>query len=308
MRIGELSPPELAHRLKHQGICLQTGPFLIHIQTPLPLVARVLQFLYADFSLEDTHELVDFHIRLDRPKGVRRWLRRQAQFYLDGRAPSHPMPLRLAVPLLEWGMNWCVAEQVHQFLVIHAAVVERWGRAMMIEAPPGCGKSTLCAALVHRGWRLFSDELALIGLVDPRIAPLARPIGLKDESIGIIRDFAPEAVIGPEWHETHKGTVAHISPPSDAVQRAHETSLPAWIVFLTYKSGAVPKLEPVRKSRAFLRVADAAFNYTVLGERGFETVARMVDACDCYEFSYGNLEEAVQELARLKPDAGLAPR
>jgi predicted ATPase len=30
---------------------------------------------------------------------------------------------------------------------------------VILPAPPGSGKSTLCAALVTRGWRLLSDEL-----------------------------------------------------------------------------------------------------------------------------------------------------
>ncbi len=299
MRIGDFSSRELAHRLKDPGICLQTGPFITHLKTPLPLVARTLQYLYMDFDLENGHQIVDFHIRVDRPKNIRRWVRPQAQFYLEGDTPSNPMPLRLAVPLLEWGMNWAIAHNAHRFLVIHSAVAEKAGRALMLIAPPGMGKSTLCAALVHRGWRLFSDELLLIRLEDGHITPLPRPIGLKNESIAVIRDFVPQAGMSPEWKDTHKGTVAHLRPPSDAVRRAQETAKPAWIMFLTYRPGDPTKLEPVPKARAFLRVADSAFNYSVLGLCGFETVANLIDTCDCYEFSYSRLDEAVERLTGL---------
>jgi hypothetical protein len=78
-----------------------------------------------------------------------------------------------------------------------------------------------------------------------------------------------------------------------------EPAAPGWTIFLTYKAGAPPELVPVPKSRAFLRIADNAFNYSVLGERGFETLSRLIDMSGCYEFSYGNLEEALERLGQL---------
>jgi hypothetical protein len=41
-------------------------------------------------------------------------------------------------------------------------VLERGGRALLLPAPSGSGKSTLCAGLAFNGWRLLSDELALL--------------------------------------------------------------------------------------------------------------------------------------------------
>jgi len=58
---------------------------------------------------------------------------------------------------------------------------------------------------VHRGWRLLSDELALVCPTAGRIQPLPRPIALKGASIQVIRDFAPHALIGPEHVNTRKG-------------------------------------------------------------------------------------------------------
>ena len=63
---------------------------------------------------------------------------------------------------------------------------------MLLPAPPGAGKSTLCAGLVHRGWRLLSDELALVDMETGLVRGMARPVNLKNKSIEVIRDFAPE--------------------------------------------------------------------------------------------------------------------
>lgn len=91
------------------------------------------------------------------------------------------MPVGHAFPQLEWAMNWCISTQANFYLLLHSAVIERNGFAAIMPAPPGSGKSTLCAALINRGWRLLSDELALISLHDQNIYPLARPVGLKND-------------------------------------------------------------------------------------------------------------------------------
>ena len=63
-------------------------------------------------------------------------------------------------------------------------------------------------------------------------------------------------------------------------------------------------LTPLAKSTAFMRLVESAFNYSVLGRRGFDILADVVDASECFEFRYGGqLHEAVaafNELARAR--------
>jgi predicted ATPase len=46
--------------------------------------------------------------------------------------------------------------------MLHAAVVEKNGKALILPALPGSGKSTLSAALAMNGWRFLSDEFTMI--------------------------------------------------------------------------------------------------------------------------------------------------
>jgi hypothetical protein len=64
-------------------------------------------------------------------------------------------------------------------------------------------------------------------------------------------------------------------------------------VFPRYEAGAATSLAPVAKAQLFTRVADNAFNYTVLGETGFDTLGRLVDACAGSDFRYSSLDEAI---------------
>jgi len=52
-------------------------------------------------------------------------------------------------------------------------------------------------------------------------------------------------------------------------------------------------LEVEPKARMFMRLVGNAFNYNVLGARAFRMLTQVVDACQCYRFSYSRLEQAV---------------
>lgn len=299
MNISDLSAVELRRRCQGAGLRFRAGDFSVQLQTRLDPVIAGIGLLYADFPLHDGDQHIDFHIALDRPRTLRRWLRPQVRFLLDGQVPFQPLPLEQSFPMFEWGLNWCVSAHANSFLMIHAAVVERGGVAAILPAPPGSGKSTLCAALVQHGWRLLSDELTLVRLDDGAIVPMARPVSLKNDSIDLLRKFAPGAVLSTPVSDTVKGTVAHLKPPADSVARGAQACRPGWIVFPRYLAGAGALMAPLPRAHAFMQVADNAFNYSMLGARGFDALGGLVDGSDCFEFSYSALDDAVAAFGAL---------
>ena len=291
--VAALTRLELRTRLGGDGLALDMPPFVVHLRSPIALLADALQGLYADYGVLDEPDFADFHVTVAQGAGLRRFVgAAQSRFLFDGTAPFKPLPAAQAYPSFEWGLNWCVANHCHQFLVIHAAVVERDGRAAILAAPPGSGKSTLCAGLVNRGWRLFSDELALIDTASGDLIAFPRPICLKNESIDVLRVFAPEARFGPHVHDTRKGSVAHVRPSHRDVELAHRPARPAWVIFPRYQAGVDTRLHPMPLARAGWALANNAFNFSTLGETGFAALTRAVAGCTAYELDYGDLETA----------------
>ncbi|MCP3661799.1 MAG: HprK-related kinase A [Gammaproteobacteria bacterium] len=297
-QLSQLTPRE------EKGPCLafRSGPFVIHLTCNYPPLWQLLKRLYPESEIINPPTIADIHVRIIRPLGLRRWWRPQIQFEIDGERPFEPFPLEQALPMLEWGTNYCIALRAHHYLMLHSGAVERNGRAMIFPAMPGSGKSTLSTALSFRGWRLLSDEFGLVQ-PDGMIHPLPRAIPLKNQSIQIIRDFAPDAIFGPEFHGTRKGTVAHVRPSSDSLLRQTAPAKPAWIIFPHYRKNIDTQLEPIPHSLAFSRLAQNSFNYSLMAGDGFRRLGTLVRSCDCYSLDYSDLDKVINTLSQLQtPD------
>ena len=288
----------MAALASEEGLSFRTGPFVCRVRSRLERLAVTLHLLYADFPREAPDAFADFNTEVRLRGGLRRWFRPQARFLFEARDPFLPLPADQAFPLLEWGLNWCVSSHCHGHLLLHSAVVERHGGALLMPAPPGSGKSTLTAALTLHGWRLLSDELGLVQRSDARLTPLARPVSLKNHSLPAVRAFAPEAVLGEPVHDTTKGTVAHLKPPAASVARMQEPAPARWIVLPRYRAGATARIEAVDPAEAFMELAGNSFNYDLLGQEGFRLLGRLVDDCRCYRFEFDRLDQAVERLER----------
>ena len=281
--------------LAEAGVRLEIGPFLVRVRSDLAGVRDHLRQLYGDFPVR-LGEGAHMDVAVTRGRGLRRIVRPQAVLSINGAAPFLPLPASLAGPFLEWGLNWSIGRAVHRWVVLHAAVVERGGRAMIMPAPPGSGKSTLCAALVLAGWRLFSDEFGLADPASGQISAIPRPISLKDRSIAIIRGRDPGVVMSPEREDVAGARFVHMRPPTESVHRMSERARPAWVVIPRYVAGEKTSFEKQPRARTLMQLADQSFNYNYLGPQGFRCVTELIGQCDCYSLRYSDLNEALAVL------------
>jgi len=274
------------------------GGFSVGLRSPLEKVARGVERMYAEFPMAADGQFIDFRIDIASPSLLRRFFRPQVNFYFDGKQPFKPLPLNQGFAMFEWGLNWVIANHAHHFAIVHAAAVEKDGRGYIFPGSPGSGKSTLCAALVCRGWRLLSDEMALISLKDGLLWPIPRPISLKNASIDIIQQFGKSVVFGDVVADTAKGLVAHMQPPKSSVDAARTAAQPYAVVFPTYRAGAATAFAEISKAQTLIRLAENCFNYPVLGAAGFNALADAVEQCRCHSLVYSDLDSAIAMLGQ----------
>lgn len=299
MRVADTSTSALAAKLGADGVGIDFGAVRARIKSTLPALPALLRTVYGSYELEPASGLFDVSVSVRRVAGLRAWLRPQIELLCDGVRDFEPFPADTPLPLLEWGTNYAIATRLYCDLLLHAGVVERGGRAVVMPAMPGSGKSTLTAALSLRGFRLLSDEFGVVRLSDSQLVAMLRPVALKNASIDVIQAFAPHAVMGPRYPKTHKGTVAHLAPLAEHVDARHQPATPALVIFPRFDASAGVELEAVPRARAFARLAVNSFNYDALGPEGFDALTTLVQASSCWALRYGDLEGAVRAIGDL---------
>lgn len=293
--------PAVAAALTGAGLWFDVGLATMRVRSDEPALAGQLRSVYRHFPFLCDGAWADLHIDIERQTGWRRWIRPQIRFRCDGQQPFDPFPADTPLPLLEWGGNWLIGRRMNDHLLFHAGVLERDGLALLMPATPGSGKSTLSAALSLRGWRLLSDEFGALDCRTDRFRAVLKPVALKNESIDVIRRWSPDAAIGPEFPKTRKGTVAHLSATSDAVNRRHETARPGAVVLPRWEAGSPTRWQRIDAEAVFRSLAFNAFNYAVVAEDAFRAAIRLSNGCPGWQLVYSDLEEAVATLEREWP-------
>lgn len=269
---------------------LRVPPFNVRVRSPFKDVARHIQLFYGDAQLSRENAFIDFDMSIVPGRAIRRWWRAQARFELDGLEPFQPLPANQAAPLFEWSLNWSIASRALGYLVMHAGVVARDDEALLMPGFPGAGKSTLCAALVHlQGWRLLSDELAILNPRTGLLSPNPRPISLKNASIDIVSSF-PGSRLGPSYADTRKGTISHAAVPGASRLEADVQARCRWVVFPQFAKTATAYVDEITRAEAFALISEQSFNKERMGEAGFIALCAMLDGARCFQIGYDSTE------------------
>ena len=278
------------------SLALQIGPVAFRIGSAWRQPLDTLAHLYAGYP--EPEAICDFTVRLEPEKPWRRWLRPSVAIQGDYVLPdAAPMSLAHGLLAAEMGMNLQMALGQKSYLLLHAASVEKNGRALILTGESGAGKSTLAAMLGERGWRLMGDEFALLDLADGRLRAFPRAISLKNGAIRVMESEVAADRFGPRLDGTPKGEIRHLRPNAAALGAMAELARPALILFPRF--GEAAAVRPVGQAELFMRLTQSSTNYVSLGRAGFDALTGLVATCPAVAMDYPDAATAIANVETL---------
>lgn len=275
---------------------VRVGPVGFRVKSAWRSPIDGLKKLYAPYP--PAGDVVDYTILLEAARPWRRWVRPSVAIAGDFMLPEAlPLPLAQGLLASEMGMNLQLALGERRFLLLHAASVERNGKALILTGESGAGKSTLAALLGEHGWRFMGDEFALIDPLGGMLWPFPRPVSLKNASIEMVAATVDVARFGPVIEGTPKGRIRHLMPSLSALAAMDIPAAPALVVFPRF--GFSEAVRAVPPSESFVRLTQASTNYVALGERGFSALTGLIEGVPSVALDYPDTVSALRLIEHL---------
>ena len=147
-------------------------------------VRRLLEGLLASLRLPDEHpprgDAVAIEIEGEGGYAIR----------ANGIEIGNALPSERIAPELERFLVTVAVNRTPHLITLHAGVVSRGGRGLILAGSSGSGKTTLAVALSQDGWQFGSDELALL-MRDGRIRPAPLGACIKPDSFALVTKSFP---------------------------------------------------------------------------------------------------------------------
>jgi hypothetical protein len=182
----------------------------------------------------------------------------------------------------------------HLYLTaVHAACIAKNGRAILLSAPSGTGKSVLALACAKKGWTFVSDDVSSLVRERPGATVIGRPERIK---------LLPSAAgLFPEIARERRGTDQNGYPFIElrtqdiGISTLHETSVDS-VVFLRRPVTGPARFVPLDSNETFARlVAELPVFEASVHEAQLRSL-RMLSSLPAMELQYDRLDDAVQML------------
>lgn len=170
-------------------------------------------------------------------------------------------------------------------LALHAGVVARAGRALVLPGPSGHGKSTLVAALLRAGWDYVSDESLCLRWDDGAVVAYPRPLGLS------------------AWAVAHLGVTGtcgegeRFVTAGDLGARTERARLEVTDVVLSQRGDGTPHLEPTDRSAALEALLRRGFTHHVDAGRALQVLSTLLQGARVHRLRVGAPDETAAMLS-----------
>lgn len=205
------------------------------------------------------------------------------------------VPADEAVPALKALLTEDVLASLGAKIALHAALLVRNAKGLLICGAPGAGKTTLTLALLEAGFACGGDDIALLG-ADGRVQGVPFAPALKRGSWDLVDGMRETIGAAPIHRRLDGKRVRYIA----SIPYAPREAVPLGTIVLLRRRRkgpvAICEAEPARVLSELF--AGAFTPAQRLGLPQFETLLGAIRGARAVELSYSRLDEAVETLSR----------
>ena len=239
---------------------------------------ELLEFVVANFGVmrAGDHVAPPSLNYLVQPDGVTRSMTPEVRSRSRIRSPSD------LLYALEKDITVELQKQRPDLFFLHSAAVEWRGKAYLLAAESGSGKSTTTWALLHHGFGYLSDELSPVDLRTLTVLPYPHALSLK----------RPPPAYPLPTSAMHLGRTIHV-PVHDLPGRVVTQPIPIGGVFLVrYSSEArAPVVARVSAATGAAHMYTTALNALAHRDAGLAAVAHIAESVPCFALTSAHLPE-----------------
>jgi hypothetical protein len=184
-----------------------------------------------------------------------------------------------------------------ELTMLHAAGVSHEGRAIILAAPSGGGKSTLALELAQIGYGYLGDDTIGVNLSGNAVIPFPTMVSIKKESWPLFEGAFPELSSAPVFRQGEK-SMKTVRPPGVSI--IMEGSMPAaGLVFVEFSQGAIPEITRLDMEESLIQLdnSGAVFYPTDLATSPLQLL-QWLYLTPCYRMRHGDAASAAAMMRR----------
>jgi hypothetical protein len=224
------------------------------------------------------------------PLGQLSITRQDGTYYVSGRVNGGmgAGPLDDILRAVSYHVALHFIEARPDLLWLHAGAAAYQGRAVLIPAPGGQGKSTLVTRLCERGWAYLGDDVISL---DPTIGVAyafpQRPAFRIDPA----RDVSPEEVTA----------LPKVDVPLDRRSVCRQPTPVGTVILPVYRRDGPTELVQCGPAETALAILASTLNFSRHREAAVRAVARLVEGLRAFQLAYASGDAAADLIARAHP-------
>lgn len=177
-----------------------------------------------------------------------------------------------------------IADKAQNVHCLHAASVARDGRAIVVPANSGAGKSTFTTWLAANDFDYLTDELILVN-DQGDLSAVSRPIQIKSHGLNAIEHLLKEPSL------VHKGKYANALPIEClGANKAQGKQVLGLFVFPKYSKGGEFSFKKLSGAEAGMRLMANHVNARNLEGHGFKAMMALIKSTPSYALEYGGFD------------------